>query len=450
MPKDKNLSPIKAPRAMRQPALKHIGRTAVLEEPFTPKLMRFSIIAITITLACFLIWASTTEVSEVTRAEGEVVPSGYVQVVQHLEGGVVSEILVNEGEMVDKGQPILRLDGAGAREDLARAQNELRGLKIEEERLHALLEDREPNFEGLAPENSASQIQQRSFDATVAARENEASIIREQIGQKREAVRSLEARRVALGNNVKLSEESLAALQTLLEKGLANRFRYLSQQEETNALRGQLAEVNSQITSAKQGIGEYEQRLSSLGANYRDQAAQSASRVENEIAQLEDTITKLNNRVERLEVRAPTRGLVKGMQVHTVGAVVGSGQQIAEIVPVDEQMVVEAKVSTSDVGHIRVGQLVQVKVHSFDFVRYGMIEGTLESISPTTFIDKMNKTYYRARVILRQPHVGENPKANLILPGMTVETDIMTGTKTVMDYLLKPIHVATANAMHER
>lgn len=450
MPKDKNYSPIKAPRAMRQPALKHIGRTAVLEEPFTPKLMRFSIIAITVTLVFFLLWASTTEVSEVTRAEGEVVPSGYVQVVQHLEGGVVSEILVTEGEMVEKGQPILRLDGAGAKEDLARSQSELRGLKIEEERLHALLESREPNFAGLSPENSASQIQQRSFDATVSAREKEASIIREQIGQKREAVRSLEARRVALSNNVKISEESLAALKTLLDQGLANRFRYLSQQEETNAMRGQLAEVNSQISSAKQGIGEYDQRLASLGANYRDQAAQSASRVENEIAQLEETITKLNNRVERLEVRAPTRGLVKGMQVHTVGAVVGAGQQLADIVPVDEQMVVEAKVSTTDVGHLRVGQLVQVKVHSFDFVRYGMIEGTLESISPTTFIDKMNKTYYRARVILRKPFVGENPQTNLILPGMTVETDIMTGTKTVMDYLLKPIHVATANALHER
>lgn len=445
-----DFSPIKAPRARRQSALRHINRSASLDEPFMPQLMRFSIIAISVAVGLFLCWAATTEISEVTRAEGEVVPSGYVQVVQHLEGGIVDKILVREGELVEQGQPLLLLDGVGAREDLAKSQEQLRALRIEEERLHSLLEGKTPDFAALSTEERSAMNQQRSYDATIAAREKEAEIIRQQIGQKQQMLASLESRRQTLVKNVRLSEESLGAMQTLMEKGLANRFRFLSQQEETNRQRGQLAEVNSDISAAEQGILEYEQRLASLEANYRDQAAQSASRVELEISQLEEVINKLQGRVNRLEVRAPTRGLVKGLQVHTVGAVLGSGEQIAEIVPIDAQMVVEAKISTSDIGHIRVGQPVQIKVHSFDFVRYGMVEGTLESVSPTTFIDKLNKTYYRARIILRQPYVGEVAGKNLVLPGMTVESDIMTGTKTVMDYLLKPIHVAASTAMQER
>lgn len=441
---------LKAPRAMRQPALRHVGRSGVLDEPYMPQLMRYTIIVLAVSLFCFVSWASATTVDEVTRAEGDVVPTGYVQVVQHLEGGIVTDILVEEGELVEKGDVLIRLNGVGAAEDLAKSRAQLRGLKAEQERLQAFLDGREPDFsdsEG-APEDIASQ--QRYFDTMMDARAQEAEVIRSQISQKRAMLKSLESRRRTLSGNLKLAEEGLAAMKTLLDKGLANRFRYLSQQEDTNLIRGQLTEVNSEITAAHNGIEEYQGRLESLSANYRDQASKQLHTVNNDIAQLEEVTAKLRGRVERLEVRAPTRGLVKGLEVHTVGGVLGAGENILEIVPMDEQMIVEAKVSTSDVGHVRVGQPVQVKVHSYDFVRYGMVQGTLESISPMTFIDKFNKTYYRARIILQQPYVGDNPEANYILPGMTVEADIMTGSKTVLDYLLKPIHVAASTALRER
>lgn len=444
---------LKAPRALRHTALRHIGRSAVLEEPFMPRLMRFTIITISLFLGVFVAWASFTDVSEVTRAEGDVVPNGYVQVVQHLEGGIVSDILVSEGEMVTSGDVLLRLDGAGAREDLARYEAQMRGLKMEAERMRAYLDNRVPDFERhhTSDGNTASLADQhRYYESMVEARQKEAEIIRSQIVQKKEIVRSLESKRGTLASNLKISRESLSALKTLLDKGLANRFRYLSKQEEVNLLRGQLAETDTEIARAQEGIAEYEQRLASLEAGYDDQAAQELNRVENEMAQLDEVLSKLRKRVERLEVRAPTQGLVKGLEVHTIGGVVAAGQKILEIVPMDEQMIVEAKISTSDVGHLRIGQPVQVKVHSYDFVRYGMVDGTLEAISPTTFIDKMNKTYYRARVVLNQPYVGHDASTNYILPGMTVEADIITGTKTVLEYLLKPIHIAARSAMHER
>lgn len=443
-------SNLKAPRSMRQPALRHVGRAGILEEPYLPRLMRYSIVVIAVSLFCFVSWAATTEVDEVTRAEGDVVPTGYVQIVQHLEGGIVSDIMVKEGELVERGDILLRLNGAGAAEDLAKSRAQLRGLKTEQERLQAFLDGRAPDFSqtGGLPEDLASQ--QRFFNTMMDARAKEAEVIRSQISQKQENVRSLETRRRTLAGNLKLAEEGLEAMQTLMDKGLANRFRYLSQKEDTNMVRGQLAEVNSEILSAKKGIQEYEQRLESLSANYQDQAAQQLHTINNDIDQLEEVTAKLQARVERLEVRAPTRGLVKGLEIHTVGGVLGAGEKILEIVPMDEQMVVEAKISTTDVGHVRVGLPVQVKVHSYDFVRYGMVQGTLESISPMTFIDKYNKTFYRARIILQQPFVGKNPDANYILPGMTVEADIMTGRKSVLDYLLKPIHVATSTALRER
>lgn len=442
--------PLRAPRAMRQPALRHIGRSGVLEEPYMPQLMRYAILVVSVSLMCFVVWASSTTVDEVARAEGDVVPTGYVQVVQHLEGGIVSEILVKEGELVEKGDILVRLHGAGAAEDLAKSRVQLRGLRAERERLQAFLDERDPDFS--VTEGAAEDIadQHRYFETMMSARAKEAEVIRSQINQKRAALTSLESRRRTLTGNLALAEESLAAMKTLMDKGLANRFRYLSQQEDTNLVRGQLTEVNSEITAAKQAIQEYEQRLDSLTANYHDQAARQLHTVNSDIAQLEEVLSKLRGRVERLEVRAPTRGLVKGLEVYTVGGVLGAGEKILEIVPMDEQMVVEARISTSDIGHIRVGQPVQIKVHSYDFVRYGMVHGTLESVSPMTFIDKFNKTYYRARIILQQPHVGQNPDTNYILPGMTVEASILTGSKSVLDYLLKPIHVAAHTAMRER
>jgi HlyD family secretion protein/adhesin transport system membrane fusion protein len=442
---------LKAPRAMRQPALRHVGRSGVLDEPYMPRLMHYAIAVISVSLVVFIAWSASTQVNEVTRAEGDVVPNGYVQIVQHLEGGIVSDILVKEGQMVEEGQVLIKMNGTGAAEDLGKNEAQLRGLQIEAERLRAFLNGRKPDFSGIgnvAEEDAVTQ--QRYFDAMKAARDKEAEIATSQIAQKKETLRSLQSRRNTLSGNYKLAQEGLEAMKTLLDKGLANRFRYLAQQEDTNMIRGQLAEVNAEIKSAQKGIEEYEQRLDSLAANYNDQASQELHRVESEMAQLNEVLAKLRARVARLEVRAPRRGLVQGLEIHTIGGVLGAGQKLLEIVPMDEQMVVEAKVSTSDVGHVRVGQPVQIKVHSYDFVRYGMVPGTLESISPMTFVDKFNKTYYRAKIILQQPYVGNNPLHNLILPGMTVEADIMTDTKTVLDYLLKPIHVAASNALRER
>lgn len=432
-------------------SLRHIGRSGVLDEPYMPRLMQYAIVVITLGLSAFVGWASATEVDEVTRAEGDVVPNGYVQLVQHLEGGIVSDILVKEGQMVEEGQVLVTLNGAGAAEDLGKNMAQLRGLQIEAERLRAFLEKRQPDFAHIGNVKEADIIsQQRYYASMMGARAKEADIISSQIEQKKQTVHSLQSRRGTLWSSLKLADEGLAAIKTLLDKGLANRFRYLSQKEDVNLIRGQLAEVNSNIKMAKQGIAEYEQRLDSLAANYHDQASQKLHDVESDIAQLQEVLIKMRARVARLEVRAPHRGLVKGLEVHTIGGVMGAGEKLLEIVPMDEQMVVEAKVSTSDVGHVRVGQPVQIKVHSYDFVRYGMVGGTLESISPMTFVDKFNKTYYRAKIILQQPHVGEDPERNLILPGMTVEADIMTGTKTVLDYLLKPIHVAASTALRER
>ena len=437
-------------KTVRHGALKSIGRSIMLEEASIPQLMRYTIYVISGMVACFSVWSAVTEIGEVTRAEGEVIPSNYVQVVQHLEGGIVSAILVQEGEVVDKGQPLLRLQGVGVEEDFAKHQIALNSLKQDAESLRAFMDGRNPDFLSITTSKNEANDQERFYKAKLDAKQKEAEVLRSQSGQKREAVRSLQTRRDTIIQNLKLSEETLGALKTLLDKGLANRFRYLEQQESTNQLRGQLAEINTEISSAQQGYAEYQQRSAALAAGYHDQAAQDLNKIESQIRQEEESLSKIKERVDRLEVRSPSRGIVKSLEIHTVGGIVGAGEKILEIVPLDDQIVVEAKISTSDVGHLKVGQPVQIKVHSYDFVRYGMVPGTLESISPTTFIDKTNKTYYRARVLLQQPYVGRNPHNNAILPGMTVEADISTGSKTVLSYLMKPIHAATSSALQER
>jgi HlyD family secretion protein/adhesin transport system membrane fusion protein len=168
------------------------------------------------------------------------------------------------------------------------------------------------------------------------------------------------------------------------------------------------------------------------------------------LAQNHEVLEKMNNRVGRLDVQSPVNGLVKGLTVNTVGGVIQPGQALMEIVPLDSQLVVEVRIPPQHIGHLKVGMPVQVKVSTFDFSRYGAITGKLEFLSPTTFMGERGERFYRGRVRLDKNYVGTNEAQNIILPGMTVMTDIITGDKTIMAYLLKPIHNSIKTAFTER
>lgn len=442
-------NPIGAPDTA---GLRYLAQTPLLEEMYVPRVIRTALMTFSAAILIFIGWAAFTQVNEAAKARGEVVPSGYVQIVQHLEGGIIREILVKEGEFVSKGQLLIRLDGAGTDQDLSELEARLRGLRLQAERLRAFVDNRAPAFDGMTNSNSAEAMaeQQRIFESMMDSRRKEADVLKNQLVQKKQEHEALQQRLATTESSIKLVREARDIQKDLTSKGLASRFRYLEKEEALNSLMGEKQQIVSGIASAAEQITEYENRLASLSARHQDESWQQLDAVESEIAQTQESVVKYKEKVERLEVRAPVDGLVKGLEVNTIGGVIAAGQKLLEIVPYNQQLVVEVRILPGDVGHMSIGQPVQVKVHSFDFSRYGAIKGSLEFISATTFLDENSKSYYRGRVRLQRNYVGNNPEQNIIMPGMTVDADIITGSKSILAYLLKPIHVAATTSFTER
>ena len=223
----------------------------------------------------------------------------------------------------------------------------------------------------------------------------------------------------------------------------------LEDQRLVNQYEGEVRQLDNRIIAAKADIDMYSDRSSSLAAKHCDEALERLAQVTGEKQQNIKIIDKLNERMMRLNVRAPSAGSIKGLNVNTIGAVVQPGQTLMEIVPIDKELIVSVKISPKDIGHLQRGQNVQVKFSSFDFSRYGSTHGILDQISATTFIAENGERFYQGKIILDKNYVGGNP-ANIIIPGMTVMADIITGRKTILQYMLKPIHLSMKTAFTER
>jgi HlyD family secretion protein/adhesin transport system membrane fusion protein len=427
------------------------SQSMVLEETHLPRLVRLSIIILSGATLCFVSWASLATVKELAHAEGQVLPSGYSQIVQHLEGGLVQEILVHEGDFVQKNQLLVRMDGAGMEEDFMEAQAQVIALALQKEQIKAILENRPPDFTGIAASPELIAEQRHMYEAAKLSQAEERSVLEEQIVQKQTNIKRLGQSYAAAQANLSTAQESSSIYDNLQQQGLVSRTNYLKKREELNTRRGDAGSLAQQIAEGKNELTEYERRRSALLASQNDAAYSELHKVESDLAQALENLKKRSDRVSRLEVRSPVTGYVKGLKLNTVGAVIPAGQTLMEIVPVDEQLIVEIRILPQQIGRVAVGQTVQVKIDSYDYVRYGTIEGKLESISAMTFSDEIRRQdYYKGRVRLQHSYAGSVPGAHPILPGMTVEGDIITGEKTVLGYLLKPIQVAMHNAMTEQ
>ncbi len=428
--------------------LKYIGQSVALEEAVHPQIVRFTMLVISAAVLAFIVWAGFAKINEVSRAGGEVVPAGFVQTVQHYDGGIISQILVKDGDLVEKDQLLVKLDGTGAQQDLAEASAKQKALTKEASTLQAIIQYDQPD------ENKLNVLltddQKEVYQSMVAAHEGEKNIIKNQIDQKNQAISILRAQQGTLSRNVALTKETYNNYNQLYKEQLLSQSRYIQVQKDLNDYEGELSRVSNEIKQAEQAIAEYQSRLKSLEANHIDTARQQLEKLKGEISQNQEVIGKLQAKVDRLEVRAPVRGLVKGLAVNTIGGVIRSGEPLMEIVPLDQNLVVEAKIDPKYIGHIKVGQPVQVKVSSYDFSRYGAVPGKVEALSAITFTGATGEKFYRGRITLDKNHIGNDAARNLIMPGMTVEADIITGEKSILAYLLKPIQVSMQTALTEK
>ncbi|GAB6052818.1 HlyD family type I secretion periplasmic adaptor subunit [Magnetospira thiophila] len=437
-------------RSKRQ--LRFLGQSALLEEAGVSLMSNAMIVIISAVLFGFIAWAHFTVVDEIAVGYGAVVPLSSVHVIQHLEGGIVLEIPVNERQLVEKGAPLIRLDPTQVQSDLDQTRSRAAVLKLRAERLRALAQGREPDFSAFGPEYAALVVDQLQIHQGAIQRyDSQIRVFEEQEDQKTEEIHAVRQQQAALQRQITLYGEEQKMRQELFDKGVGSKLRVIEIKREVAAAENEMSRLIGQERTVLKELSEVKERISDLHRTQQENALNEMGTVTAELAQVSDSLQRIEDRLRRLVVYAPVTGIVQNLQYRTVGGVIPAGGQVMEIVPVDDELLVETRISTRDIGHVKAGQAVTVKVTSFDFARYGAMEGELESVSATTFIDEQSQQpYYKGMVRLRKNYVGNDAKNNIILPGMTVQADIVTGNKTLLEYLLKPIYVSLEQAFHER
>ncbi len=431
---------------------RHLAQSIVLEESGPSTLIRMALVLISALVLAFLFWASQTTVKEVARAAGTVVPSSDLQIVQHKEGGIVREILVEKGQTVEAGQVLARLDPVEARSDVETLVTRAMTLRLKGERLRAFAEGREPDFSFAGPAHvDLVQAQRRILAFQRQEHEAARQVLRDQLDSVTAESALLRNKIESLRREVALVSQQREMRRELMNEGLGSRLNFLEVEREVENMGGQITELTNQLDLNAQRQKEIGSRLAQLEATRGREALDEAGEVSAELAEVRQRMTAESDRLERLEVTAPTRGLIQDLKVSTPGAVIQPGDAILTLVPIDDVLIVESRINTRDIGHVRVGQPVTVRVTSYDFSRYGAVEGVLTDVSPTTFLDEQTgDPYYKGVVELDSAHVGEAAAANPILPGMIVDASIVTGEKTVLAYLLRPVYISLTQAFQER
>ncbi len=428
-----------------------LAQSVILEEGGSSGLIRGAMVTICVVICLFVVWSMVTNVDEVAVTSGEVIPSGQLQAIQHLEGGIVKEILIEEGQLVEKGQVMVRLDETAAITELQKLEARRAGLEIRSERLRAIGTGGVPDWSkvGNRYPNMISD-QQRIYEGSLEAFFSRQETIRKQIQQRRAELELLVEREQTLIRSADIFADELEVREKLYAEGLTSKLAYLDAKRQLNTARGELADLLSERERASEAIKESQSRLDEIETEAREQALAELSESANELIQVEEALVEARDRVRRLEIVAPVRGIIKGLLVHTVGGVVPPGEVLAEVVPLDKELVVEAKIQPRDVGHVRIGQPVTVKVTTYDFARFGGITGELRDVSASTFLDEQGEPYYKGIIELDRNYVGRDETQNRVMPGMTVQADIKTGKKTLFEYLLKPVYSSVSTSFRER
>jgi membrane fusion protein, adhesin transport system len=399
-----------------------------------------------------LVWASLAKIDEVTKGEAKVIPSRQLQVIQSLDGGVVSEILVKEGQVVEAGQLLLKIDETRATSGVRESAAQVFALKAKLARLKALAEGhsfKPPEAQdGNVEEQRIVDEERQLYDAKRSELSALVSISEQQLAQRQQELSEAEAKRDSAKRSLELSQQELAKTRPLLATGAVSEVDVLRLERDVTRARGDKEQASAQASRAKAAIAEATRKIQETDLSFRNEIRKDLSEVLGRLNALNEGAVALADKVDKSQVKSPVRGRVQRLLANTVGGVVTPGKDILEIVPLDDALVLEAKVQPRDIAFIHPGQAATVKFTAYDFSIYGGLDAVVENISPDTVTDeKGTNTFYVVRVRTKQPNFNDKMP---IIPGMTAEVDVLTGKKTVLSYLLKPVLKAHAYALRER
>ncbi len=403
-------------------------------------------------VASVLVWAYFAQLDEVAIAPGEVIPKGQVKVIQHFEGGIIQRIHVTEGQQVSQGDPLVQLDLGASGVNREELQVQIDGLTLMRARLNAEAFGKRLKFtreiaeavpELVRSERDAYEGRKRQLQSSLA-------VLREQARQRELEVEEVEAKRRALIINLELARRRLEMSRDLLTDNLVPKMEHLKLESEVQGLEGDLARLKPAIPRIRASLAEAREREREKTLKFRRQAVEELRKVELSIARNQELLAKATDQARRTEITSPVDGVVKNMRYHTIGGVVKPGEGIMEIVPSHENLVIEARISPIDVGYVRVGQAAVVKITTYDYARYGGLDGKVINIAADSDTDRENQQFFRVVVETDKSYLGSEPGLLPIAPGMQATVDIHTGAKSVMQYLLTPVLKLKHEAFRER
>lgn len=418
----------------------------------SPRLSRITVWLTAALLLTALLWAWFAVLDEVTMGEGKAIPSSKVQVIQNLEGGIVTEIFVREGQMVNKGDTLLRLDDTRFQSNKGESEADRYALTAQVERLSAEAEGRpfqvSEEVRSKAPqvaEDELSLYQSRQRRLT-----SEKQTLNEQLRQKTQELAEFRSKAEQYRSALGLLQQELNMSTPLVGTGAISPVEILRLKRSTVEARGSLNATTLAIPRAEAAVAEIKSKIEESEAGFRSEAAKELNEKRTDLSKITASSIAIDDRVSRTTVVSPVHGIIKLLKVNTIGGVVQPGSDLLEIVPLEDNLLIEAKVRPQDVAFLHPGQAAMVKFSAYDYTIYGGLKAKLELISADTVTDDKGNAFYLIQVRTDKNHLGGDNKPLLIIPGMTATVDIITGHKSVLDYLLKPVLKARTEALRER
>lgn len=399
-----------------------------------------------------IVWANWAELDEITRGDGEIIPSSQLQVIETLEGGAVSEILVREGDLVDRGQVLLRIDDIRFSSSLKENQVRQYELIAKAARLQAEADNIEFVKPADFPEEYEAMLVQEEhlFGTRRAERLAGLGELEQQVAQRNQELKAAQSQEKQLQRSYRLLKRELDITRPLLNEGVISEVEFLRLKRQLNDLDGELSGVQLNIPRIESTLKETQQKLDGAELQFRNEAGRELNEVLAESARIKQALTGMSDRINRAEVRSPVKGTIKQLLVNTVEGVVQPGDELLNIIPWEDKLLVEAKIRPSDIANIASGQSAVIKVSAYDFSIYGGVDAKVIYISPSTIVDEEGESFYTVRLETEKPFLGNASTELPLIAGMTVSVDILTGKKTVMDYLLKPVLKAKDRALTEK
>lgn len=430
------------------------AESAALEQ--TPKGAR---LVVWVALGCvtvLIVWAAVAEIDEVARGDGKVIPSRSIQAVQSLDGGAVAELLVKEGERVQKDQPLLRVEPIRADSQVGESVTHAQALKAKLARLTAEASGQaHPAFDASLVSQSPATVahekdlfaqRQRELAATT-------NVINAQIEQRTREGKEAEARLSSASRGLQLVEKELEMMRPLAKAGAVSEVELLRLERDAVRMRGEKAESGAAVERLRAALTEARGRRVESEQSFRAKARLELVDAQSELSRLGETLKGYEDKVTKTILRAPVAGTVKTLYVKSLGAVIQPGKDVVDIVPSDDTLLLEARVQPRDIANLRAGQAATVRLSAYDFAIFGGLLGKLEYISPDTTTDDKGNAFYLVRVRTPRPEAGGHgigSASRPIIPGMTATVDVLTGKRTLLTYLLKPILRAGSLAFTER